>query len=960
MTVLRRRRTAALSVLGGLVAAVLTLPGAVTPAAADDAPWRNADEPLDLRVDQLLAQLTLGEKVVLLRGFFGPPGAPETSFIPDIGRLGIPRVRVVDGPAGVRDGSGAPATALPAPIALGASFDTAVAARVGTVLGQETASRGFQVVYAPMVNLVRTPLGGRDFETYGEDPTLTGQIAASYITGVQSQKVAAQVKHYALNDQEDDRDTSDSVADERTEHELYLAPFETAVTQGNAWSTMCSYNKVNGTYACENFPLLRDVLGSQWGFDGVVATDYPAAHSTAYSALAGMGGEFGGSTYYAGLEKAVDAGQVPLAVVDDLTRRALRLDFRTGLLDGRPSPAVDRAANAAVVRQAAAAGTVLLKNDRKILPLNASALRSIAVVGPYADRAYTGGDGSSYVNPYPDQTVSPRAGIAARAGAGVTVTTDPGTDVNAAAAVARAADVAVVVVGDRSGEGSDRRALALTGNGNDLVAAVTAANPRTVVVLNTGAPVEMPWLADTHALVESWYGGEQTGNALADVLFGVFNPSGRLPETFPTSLAATPLKPGQYPAIDKTYTYSEKLLMGYRWYDANEVEPLFPFGFGLSYTTYAYSGLTVSPQAPSGSVDVSFDIANTGGRFGAEAAQVYVTYPASAGEPPRQLRGFTKVRVNAGAKTRATVTLSKRDLSIWDATRHGWNVPGGTYTISVGGSSANLPLTGTVAVRAEGTVQTRTGPVRGLAGKCADVAGANPADGTAVQLFSCNSTPAQRWALSSDGTIKAYGKCLTVPATANGSKAELDTCNRTANQTWRSVVNGGLRNVASGRCLDVTRSATDDGTRLQVWDCHGAPNQRWTIPTVRGTITGLADKCVDVVGAGLVDGTAVDLYDCNLTGAQDWELRADGTVSALGRCLEAPATALGTKVVVQRCTGSAAQRWSAGPNRSLVNGASGRCLDVTERSPANGTPLQLWECTGVPNQQWTPPGTVGL
>ncbi|WP_163567915.1 glycoside hydrolase family 3 C-terminal domain-containing protein [Fodinicola feengrottensis] len=654
-----------------------------------------------------------------------------------IPRLGIPPQLLSDGPAGVRDGT--PATSLPAPVSLAAaSFDQNLAHQYGAVMGDEAARRGYEALYSPMVNIVRIPNGGRNFETLGEDPALAGSIGTGEVAGIQSQQVAAQVKHFAANNQEDGRTTTSSDVDERTLHEIYLPAFEDTVKNGKAWSLMmCAYNKVNGTYACENYPLLHDVLKDDWNFDGVVGSDYPATHSTVASAQAGLDQEFGGSTYYSQLAAAVRAGQLAKSVLDDHARRVVRMMFRAGLFDNtRPTGAPDVNAHAAFARQAATDGSVLLKNNGA-LPFSAAATKSVAVIGPYGNTVPAGG-GSSRVTPY--HTVTPVQGITDRLGAGAKVsytlgssgssaappipasafthlsgayfanqtlsgdpvvtrddpqvdfdwgqgapadglpvdhfsarwtgtltapstgaytvglTSDDGSrlyvdgklvidnwrdqaantetavlnltageahqvkveyyenggdasvslgwtlpgaqdpEILAAVAAAKAADVAVVVVGEISSEGSDRTTLSLPGTQDALVDAVTKANPRTVVVLNNGGPVLMPWLTSAPAVLEMWYPGEEDGNALAAMLFGDREPGGRLPVTFPTDAAHTPIAgPPQYPAQDGHYVYSEKLNVGYRWYDATGTAPLFPFGFGLGYTTFAYSGLQVSP-----------------------------------------------------------------------------------------------------------------------------------------------------------------------------------------------------------------------------------------------------------------------------------------------------------------------------------------------------------------------------
>ena len=846
--------------LAAAAAAALAVPLAVPAVAGSDSgttgttgtdtvgsqPWLDPELPLDQRIDLLLGQMTNTEKATLMTSVGVPSGSHATGYTPGIDRLGIPGMQFTDGPGGVRDGQ--PATALPSPVSLAASFDTELARQYGTVMGSEARSRGYQVIYGPMVNIVRTPLGGRDFETLGEDPELAGDIGASEIRGIQAQGVAAQVKHFAGNNQENARMTSSSNIDERTLHEIYLPAFEKAVKDAHVWSVMCAYNKVNGTYACENAQILRDVLIDTWKFDGVVGTDYPANHSTVASALAGLDQEFSGTTYFKKLPDAVAAGQVPQSVLDDAARRILRLEFRTGLFDPEPAPAVDYEADSAFARKAAEDGSVLLKNSGDTLPLDTGKLKSLAVVGPNAETAITGGGGSSAVTPY--KKVDPVSGLRARLGTGVDITSvkaggaggfpavpasaltglkgeyfanktlsgtpavtrdDPDIDfdwvlgspadgipvdnfsvrwtgtvtapataaytfsatsddgsriyldgrliadnwsdhasstvkstpvqltagephslrveyydsaqnasvtigwsapgvpdpsIQAAADAAAKADAAVVVVGDSSSEGSDRKTLALPGNQDDLIRAVAAANPRTIVVVRAGAPVLMPWLSEVPAVLDMWYPGQEDGNALAALLTGDAEPGGRLPVSFPVAdtQTATAAAPGRYPAVNGVYDYSEGLDVGYRWYDQENQTPLFPFGYGLSYTTFRLSHLTTGPghveattrgTAP---VRLSVEVKNTGRRTGTDVVQVYVGYPAGSGEPPKALKTFAKVTLRPGQSRTVRLTLSPQDLRTWDSNAHDWTILKGRYPLYVGQSATDTPLTGSVTV----------------------------------------------------------------------------------------------------------------------------------------------------------------------------------------------------------------------------------------------------------------------
>ncbi|GAA4602749.1 hypothetical protein GCM10023195_08720 [Actinoallomurus liliacearum] len=842
------RLAVAAAAIAALAAPFTAATGVAQAASGEGArPWLNTSLPLEKRVDLLLRQLTNDEKATLMTAVGRPSGSHATGYIPGIERLGIPGMQFSDGPSGVRDGQ--PETALPSPVSLAASFNTETAKAYGTVMGTEARYRGYQAIYGPMVNIVRTPLGGRDFETLGEDPELAGDLASSEIRAIQAQGVAAQVKHYAGNNQENARTTSSSNIDERTLHEIYLPAFEKAVADGKVWSVMCAYNKVNGVYACENAQILRDILIDTWKFDGVVDTDYPANHSTVASALAGLDQEFSGTTYFKQLPAAVAAGQVPQSVLDDAARRILRLEFRTGLFDPSKPVTADFDKDSAVAKQAAEDGSVLLKNSRNTLPLDTRKLHSIAVIGPNADTAVTGGGGSSAVTPY--KKVDPVSGLKARLGDSVTVdyvkagttsgqpaipasaltglkgeyftnktlsgtpavtrddanvdftwgsgspatgipadgfsarwtgtltapatgaytfsaTSDDGSrvyldgkliadnwsdhsvrtvkstpvqltageqhairieyyentgnasvtigwssptlpdpQIQTAVAAAKSADAAVVVVGDSSTEGSDRTTLALPGNNDALIEAVAAANPSTVVVLRAGAPVLMPWLDEVPAVLDTWYPGQEDGNALAELLTGDAEPGGRLPVSFPTTDTQTAVAaaPGRYPAVNGVYDYSEKLDVGYRWYQDESKTPLFPFGYGLSYTTFKLSHLRGSPAhviagaGTNGKVRLTVDVTNTGDRTGSDVVQAYLGHPKSAGEPPKELKAFAKVQLNAGQTKKVTLTLDSNDLRIWDDKAHAWTVLDGEYPVYVGESSADTPLTTSVTVR---------------------------------------------------------------------------------------------------------------------------------------------------------------------------------------------------------------------------------------------------------------------
>jgi beta-glucosidase len=688
-----RRRIAVLAA-GTLVGLVLA-PMAASPANPPTRPWLDAARSPETRAAELVAQMTLDEKISQMHTVSG--GGNIARLVPGIPRLGVPELRISNGPVGVGTGVGPgqpKATLMPAPVSAAATFDPALAETYGTVEGKETANVGHNLLEAPDVNIDRVPQNGRAFENYSEDPYLAAQLAAANIRGIQSQGVLAEVKHYLANNQETDRKTVREFVDDRSLHEIYMPAFQAAVQRGKVATVMCAYPSVNGYFMCENKHLLTDVLRNQWGFRGFVQSDASATHSAVGSAEAGQNLELrDNGPYDDELKQAVLVGAVSMHRLDHLIIERLSTEIRHGLFDHPVTTTpIDATADGAVSRAISEQGTVLLKNDGGQLPLSAKSLKSIALIGPQAVAANPGGGGSGHVDPL--YTVSPLQGVAARAGADVSVTVDDGTDIGRAVAAAQQADVAIVKVGDNETEGSDRANLSLPGNQDALIAAVAAANPRTVVVLNTGAPVLMPWLDDVPAVVEAWYPGEEDGNALAAVLFGDVNPSGKLPVTFPKTEDQVPAStPAQYPGVNGVATYSERLEVGYRWYDAQQQEPLFPFGFGLSYTSFRFSGLKVTPAlSRRGAVHVSATVTNTGRRSGTETAQAYLTFPSKAGEPPRQLKAFAKVTLKPHQSKRVSMSLDQRAFSIWDSAAQKFATVAGTYQVAVGDSSRNLPL----------------------------------------------------------------------------------------------------------------------------------------------------------------------------------------------------------------------------------------------------------------------------
>ncbi len=662
----------------------------------------------DARARKIVAQMTLPEKIAQMHG---TQTKGVFRIVVGLPRLGIPDLLVTNGPAGfgpAGPGHEGKATALPAPIALAATWDLDAAHDYGVIEGSESLDWGNTFLEAPDINIARVPQNGRTFEAYGEDPFLVGRLAVADIIAIQGQGIIANVKHYAANNQETKRNSVNAVIDERTLREIYLPAFEASVKEGHVASAMGAYNRVNGAYCCENDVLLNQILKKEWGFDGFVTSDFSAVQSTIPSVMAGLDVEMPkGKWFDQPLEAAVEAGKVPMAAIDESLVRRFRTMMKMGVWDHLPKQKpIPAAQNGEIACRLAEEGMVLLRNENNLLPLADGALKSVALIGPYAVMASTGGGGSSHVEPVYE--VAPMEGLQKRLGAGVTITLNDGKDIASAAADAAAADVAIVMVGDKQAEGKDHP-ITLSGNQDALIAAVANANKKTVVVLKSGGPILMPWAESVPAILEAWYPGEEDGNAVAAVLMGDANPSGKLPITFPKSLDDLPAHtPEQYPGTGPAHltvaNYSEGVLVGYRWYDAQKIEPLFPFGFGLSYTTFAFSNLKLSSDtltADNATLGVDFDIANAGARAGAEVGEVYLALPGLPGviQPPHALKGFVRVTIKPGETAHGHVDLNARAFSYWDATTHGWKIAPGTYTISVGGSSRDLTLQGQVTVR---------------------------------------------------------------------------------------------------------------------------------------------------------------------------------------------------------------------------------------------------------------------
>lgn len=807
---------AAGSALGGTGCVATVPPGALPRTAAPATAAGKSGSAA--RIDALLDQLTLDEKTALLHGARDPAPLGQAGYVPGVPRLGIPPLRLADGPAGERVAK--PATALPAPVLLASAFDPALAREYGRVLGREGRALGQDVLLAPVANLIRTPYGGRNREAFSEDPRLTADLVGEVVRGIQDEGLIAAVKHFALAGQEHGRDTVDVIADDQTLHETELRGFEAAAAAG-AGVVVAASNKVNGSYAAENRPLLEHVLRGLWGFDGWVLSGRDAAHGTVAAITAGLDMELSSGTRFgAPLREAVHGGSVHEEAVDAAVRRILTTMDRFALLAAHPParPARDPAAGARTARKVATAGAVLLRNEGGTLPLTGDAARSLAVIGPTGRMPFVAGGGARV---RPDRADSPLAVIGRRAGKGATVRYALGEDVygrplpadllappaalddlglapgrtwshdgrftlaaedewtllvhhtgalpsvrldgtelfpvrqGAAGADAdglpgaapdgaavrrrtvrlaagthrlqvtarggaagqrlrlrhttratRAADVAEAVKAAREAhsvvlfayedatEGRDRTSLGLPGGQPALIEAVAAANPRTTVVLHTPSGTTMPWLARTGAVLQMYHPGQEGAGATADVLFGDVDPGGRLTQTFPADEKATPVAgdPVRYPGAGGRLEYAEGVHVGHRWYDARKVTPLFPFGHGLSYTTFGYEDLAVRPEH--GGLRVEFTVRNTGRRKGTEVAQVYVGPSPGARDkqPVRALAGYRRLELAPGESRRVTLDVDARTLSSWDAERQAW-VPGsGRREVFAGRSSRELPL----------------------------------------------------------------------------------------------------------------------------------------------------------------------------------------------------------------------------------------------------------------------------
>lgn len=726
-----------------LAAVALTFVGATaaTPVYLDPS------KPLEERVEDALQRMTLEEKVGVLHA--------QSKFCSrGVQRLGIPELWTTDGPHGIRPEvlwdeweqaawTNDSCVAFPALTALAATWNPELAELYGRSLGEEALYRGKDVVLGPGVNIYRTPLNGRNFEYMGEDPLLASRMVVPYIKGLQSNGVAACVKHYALNNNEVNRHTSNVIVDDRTLYEIYLPAFKAAITEGGAWSIMGSYNLYQNQHGCHNKRLLCDILRDEWGFDGVVISDWGGTHDTAEAVENGLDLEFGSWTngltngrsnaydnYYLAdpYLKLLREGKADMATLDNKVRNVLRLIFRTAMKSDKGFGSLCSDEHYAAARRIGAEGIVLLRNKGNLLPLDPSKPQNILVVGENAVKMMTVGGGSSSLKV--QRETSPLDGLRAQAPAGSTVVWergyvgDPTGEYNGvtsgqdlsesrsadrliadAADAARRADVVIFVGGLNKATGqdcedSDRESLALPYNQDAVIEALVAANPRTVVVNVSGNAVAMPWADKVPAILQAWFLGSESGNSLADVIFGHVNPSGKLPMTFPVRLADVAAHAvGEYPGTKRADSdivdirYNEGVLVGYRWFDTKKIRPLFAFGHGLSYTTFGYGKLSAdaSKIGPDGALTLSVDVTNTGSRAGAETVQLYISdTKASVKRPAKELKNFAKIYLEPGQTKTVTFTVRPSDLAFFDAGAHAWKAEPGEFRAHVGAASDDI------------------------------------------------------------------------------------------------------------------------------------------------------------------------------------------------------------------------------------------------------------------------------
>ncbi|MDR2950098.1 MAG: glycoside hydrolase family 3 C-terminal domain-containing protein [Prevotella sp.] len=703
--------------------------------------YLDESKPIEQRVEDALSRMTLEEKVAMChaQSKFSSAGVP---------RLGIPENWATDGPHGIRpevlwdewDQAGwtnDSCIAFPALTCLAATWDKDLSALYGKSIGEEARYRNKNILLGPGVNIYRTPLNGRNFEYMGEDPFLASKMVVPYIQGVQANGVAACVKHYALNNQEIDRHTVNVNVDDRTLYEIYLPAFKAAVQEGKAWAIMGAYNRYKGEWACHNQYLLNDILRGEWGFDGVVVSDWGGVNNTKQAIYNGLDMEFGSWTdglsegasnaydnYYLAnpFLKLLYSGEVKVEEVDKKVRNILRLAFRTTMNTKRPWGSFGTPEHAAAGRKIAEGGIVLLKNNNNVLPIDLNKTKKILVVGENAIKPMTVGGGSSSLKA--KYEIAPLDGIMKRMGTQAEITYargyvgDPTSEYNGvklkrdlhdsrsaaeligeATKLAKDADVVIFIGGlnksdGQDSEGNDRKALNLSYGQDNVIAELAKANKNLIVVNISGNAIAMPWINDVPAIVQSWYNGTESGTALASILAGDANPSGKLPFTFPVKLDDNGAhKLGDYPGLNKEATYHESIFVGYRWIDKEKIKPLFPFGHGLSYTTFEYGKASADNKEMTADGKISFyvSVKNTGNREGAEVVQLYISdLKSSLPRPVKELKGFEKVNLKPGEEKTVTFTIDKTALSFFDDKKHDWVAESGDFEALIGVSATDI------------------------------------------------------------------------------------------------------------------------------------------------------------------------------------------------------------------------------------------------------------------------------
>ena len=679
-------------------------------------PWVGSNAAPDLKAQEVVAQMTLAEKLTLMYPSLSNFGTYQQATAP-IPSLCVPSMILQGGIAGVRATPAGTATQLPSPINMAATFDVEAAYQYGRLEGNEAWVKGIQGLQAPFVNIARVPQWGRDSETWGEDPYLTAVLGRAVVSGMQHEGVFSVVQSYAAYTQETNRGTSldDDIIADNVLREIYMLPLEPLIEGYNPiGGAMCTYPQINGVYSCQSPYMNIGIIDNEWGFKGFIRTDAGAAPDQVGAINAGT--DFLNPFTLATVTTAVNNGQIPILTINEAVQRILTQMFRWGVFD-RVTPTAATAATWAatpastpehvlMARKMAEEGTVLLKNSGSILPISREKINSIVIIGADGGTgADTAATGSAAVAQLTSNIITPLQGIQAAAGPGVAVTYNDGSSLTSASSAASQADVAVVFVNQPAGEGTDLTTLELPNGQDSLVEAVATANPKTVVVINSANPVLMPWLGQVPGVLDAWFPGQEDGNAIAALLFGDVNPSGKLPMTFPTSDTASPVgTPAQWPGVNGEVQFSEGLNVGYRGYEALGITPLFPFGFGLSYTTFSISDLEVTPNVSDGRhpIFVQFTVKNTGTRFGAEVPQLYIGLPNSAGEPPKRLVGFEKVRLEPRQKVRVQLVIDPNalthPLSYWNSQTSSWSISDGIYKIYVGNSAEDISLFGSILV----------------------------------------------------------------------------------------------------------------------------------------------------------------------------------------------------------------------------------------------------------------------